>query len=351
MLSFGNWKELEMSQVTLDGIEPAAPQRTWPMVLRNLGITLLMTAALALIFSFVLITSAKAQNRAELRIGYQKSAGLFVLQKAGGSLEKRLAPLGVTVKWVEFPAGPQLLEGLNVGSIDVGFVGEAPPIFAQAAGARFVYVGNDPAAPEAEAIVVPKDSAIKTVAELKGKKVALNKGSNVHYLLVKSLEKAGLKYSDIQPIFLPPADARAAFEKGAVDAWVIWDPFLAASEKQIGARILADGRGVVNNYAFYLAERGYAEKHGDVIKALFDDTVEQGKWLQANLKQAAGIIAPLQGLDPDVIERTLKRYNFGVAPLSDKVIADQQKIADAFFGLQLIPKPVQVREAAFTVAR
>ncbi|MFX7887214.1 ABC transporter substrate-binding protein, partial [Acinetobacter baumannii] len=79
---------------------------------------------------------------------------------------------------------------------------EAPPIFAQAAGAKFVYIGFDPAAPEAEAIVVPKDSTIKTAADLKGKKVALNKGSNVHYLLVKALEKAGLKYSDIQPVFL-----------------------------------------------------------------------------------------------------------------------------------------------------
>ena len=187
--------------------------------------------------------------------------------KAQGTLEKKLAAQGVALKWVEFPAGPQLLEGLNVGSVDVGFVGEAPPIFAQAAGAQFLYIGNDPASPEAEAIVVPKDSPIQTVAELKGRKVALNKGSNVHYLLVKALEKAGLKYADIQPVFLPPADARAAFEKGSVDAWVIWDPFLAAVERQTGARIVADGRGVVNNYAYYLAARSYVEKNPRVIEA------------------------------------------------------------------------------------
>ena len=157
---------------------------------------------------------AHAQAKPELlRIGFQKSASLLALQKSQGTLEKRLAPLGVAVKWVEFPAGPQLLEGLNVGAVDVGFVGEAPPIFAQAAGAKFVYIGNDPAAPEAEAIVVPKDSPIKAVADLKGKKVALNKGSNVHYLLVQARwKRRGLKYSDIQPVFLPPADARAAFE-------------------------------------------------------------------------------------------------------------------------------------------
>ena len=302
--------------------------------------------ALFVLAALVPPANAQAQPKAEaLRIGFQKSASLLTLQKSQGSLEKRLAPLGVTVKWVEFPAGPQLLEGLNVGAVDVGYVGEAPPVFAQAAGAKFVYIGNDPAAPEAEAIVVAKDSPIRSVADLKGKKVALNKGSNVHYLLVKALEKHGLKYADIQPVFLPPADARAAFERGAVDAWAIWDPFLAAVEKQSGARILVDGRGVVNNYAFYLAERGYAEKYPQVLRALFDDTVEQAQWLKANPRQAAAVIAPLQGLAPEVVELSLQRYQFGVKPLTAEVAAEQQKLADAFLGLGLIPKPIRIVDA------
>ncbi|XHS78760.1 sulfonate ABC transporter substrate-binding protein [Burkholderiaceae bacterium UC74_6] len=280
-----------------------------------------------------------------LRIGFQKSASLLTLQKSQGSLEKRLAPLGVSVKWVEFPAGPQLLEGLNVGAVDVGYVGEAPPIFAQAAGARFVYIGNDPAAPEAEAIVVPKDSPIKSVADLKGKKVALNKGSNVHYLLLRALEKNGLKYSDIQPVFLPPADARAAFERGAVDAWAIWDPFLAAVEKQSHARQLADGREIVNNYSYYLAERGFATRNPQVIQALFEDTLVQAQWIKKNITQAAAAIAPLQGLEPEVVERALQRYQFGVKPLSTSVAAEQQKIADAFLGLGLIPRPLRIADA------
>ena len=294
-----------------------------------------------------------AQPKAEtLRIGYQKSASLFVLQKAQGSLEKRLAPLNVEVRWVEFPAGPQLLEGLNVGSVDVGHVGEAPPIFAQAAGANFVYIGNDPAAPEAEAIVVPKDSALKTIADLKGKKVALNKGSNVHYLLVRALEKAGLKYTDIQPVFLAPADARAAFEKGAVDAWAIWDPFLSAAEKQLGVRQLADGRGgVANNYLYYLGERRFVERRPDVVKALFDDAVEQGRWVKANLKQAAAIVAPIQGLDAEVVESALRRYQFGVVPVSDSIAAEQQRIADVFFDLKLIPKTIRIADALKPAAK
>ncbi len=288
---------------------------------------------------------ARAEPVKELRIGFQKSASLLVLQKAQGTLEKRLAPQGVAVKWVEFPAGPQLLEGLNVGAVDVGYVGEAPPIFAQAAGARFVYVGNDPPAPATEALVVPKGSPLKSVAELKGKRIALNKGSNVHYLLVKLLEKNGLKYSDVTPVFLPPADARAAFEKGAVDAWVIWDPFLAAAEHQLGARQLADGTGLVNSFSFYLAQTDFAQANPQVIRTLFANTDDAARFVQADVPRAAALIAPLQGLDVAVVETSLKRYRYGVAPLTPAVADQQQKIADTFFELKLIPKAVRIADA------
>ena len=305
--------------------------------------TLALTAAL---FAF----GAHAEPAKELRIGFQKSASLLVLQKAQGTLEKRLAPQGIAVKWVEFPAGPQLLEGLNVGAIDVGFVGEAPPIFAQAAGARFVYVGNDPASPTTEALVVPKDSPLRTVADLKGKRIALNKGSNVHYLLVKLLEKNNLKYSDITPVFLPPADARAAFEKGAVDAWVIWDPFLAAAERSVGARQIADGTGLVNSYSFYLAQTDFAQANPHVIRELFANTQEAAKAVQADVPRAAALIAPLQGLDVAVVETSLKRYRYGVVPLTPAVAAEQQKVADTFYDLKLIPKSVRIADALPTVA-
>ena len=311
---------------------PMASRRGWLARVLSLGLAL---AAFG----------AHAEPAKELRIGFQKSASLFVLQKAQGTLETRLAPQGVAVKWVEFPAGPQLLEGLNVGAIDVGFVGEAPPIFAQAAGARFVYVGNDPAAPLAEALVVPKGSPLKSVADLKGKRVALNKGSNVHYLLVKLLEKNGLKYADITPVFLPPADARAAFEKGAVDAWAIWDPFLSAAELQIGARQLADGTGVVNDFNYYLAQTDFAQANPAVIRELFANTQEAAKFVQADVHRAAGLIAPLQGLDVAVVESSLKRYRFGVVPLTPAVAAEQQKVADTFHDLKLIPRPVRISDA------
>ena len=317
-----------------------------PVTLRR---SLVALFAAAISFGAITQVQAAAQDTV-LRIGYQKY-GTLVLLKARGTLEKRLAEQGVEVRWTEFPGGPQLLEGLNVGAVDVGYVGEAPPIFAQAAGAQFVYIGNDPASPRAEAIVVRQDSPIQSVADLKGRKVALNKGSNVHYLLARLVEKAGVPLADLQVVYLPPADARAAFESGRVDAWVIWDPFLAAAEKQFGARVLADGQGVVNNYQYYLAQRDYASRHPQVIQALFAASVEDGEWLKAHLPQAAAQIAPLQGLPAEVVELALQRQAFSVRPITPAVAADQQKIADTFHALKLIPKAIKVRDAVLPEAR
>lgn len=293
-------------------------------------------------------TMAHAQAKVEVRIGYQKY-GTLTLLKGRGTLEKRLAEQGVGVKWTEFPAGPVLLEGLNVGSIDFGTVGEAPPIFAQAAGANLVYVGNEPPSPASEAIVVPKGSSLRTLADLKGKKIALNKGSNVHFLLLKALEKAGVAYADIQPVFLPPADARAAFERGSVDAWAIWDPFLAAAEKQIGARVLADGKGLVANYQFYLASRTYAEKNPEILRIVQNEVAKVDDWGRNNPDEVATILSAQTGLSRDVVALAASRYAYGVKPVSVDVIAAQQKVADAFSNLKLIPKPIVVKDALLPV--
>jgi sulfonate transport system substrate-binding protein len=303
----------------------------------------LLAAAAAGALTGSLGSLAHAQEKGVLRIGYQKY-GTLTLLKGRGTLDKRLAAQGITVKWTEFPAGPVLLEGLNVGSIDFGTVGEAPPIFAQAAGANLVYVANEPAAPRSEAIVVPKGSTLKTVAELKGKKIALNKGSNVHYLLVRAIEKAGLQYSDITPIYLPPADARAAFERGSVDAWVIWDPFLAAAEKQLGARVLADGTGLVSNHQFYLAARPYADKNPEIVRVLIDELAKVDEWGLANPKEAAAVLAAQTGLDAATVDLAVERYSYGVKTVTPAVIEEQQRIADAFVKLKLIPKPLRVAD-------
>jgi sulfonate transport system substrate-binding protein len=298
----------------------------------------------AVLASALPLHGALAQGTREVRIGYQKY-GTLTLLKGRATLEARLKEKGVNVKWTEFPAGPVLLEGLNVGSIDFGTVGEAPPIFAQAAGANLVYVGYEPPSPASEAIVVPKGSPLRTLADLRGKKVALNKGSNVHYLLVKALEKAGIAYKDIQTVFLPPADARAAFERGAVDAWVIWDPFLAAAEHQLGARVLVDGSGLVANHQFYLASRPYAEKNADIVAIVLEEIAKVDDWGRAHQSEVASILAKQTGLETAVLEKAAARYSYGVKPVSSAVIAEQQKIADAFTSLKLIPNSIIVKNA------
>ncbi|MDB5992811.1 MAG: aliphatic sulfonate transporter substrate-binding protein [Herbaspirillum sp.] len=288
--------------------------------------------------------AAQAQSKV-LRIGYQKAANTLVLLKANGTLEKRLQAQGVEVKWAEFAAGPQLLEALNVGAIDFGYVGEAPPVFAQAAGADFVYSAYEIPTPDAEGLLVQKDSPIKSVAELKGKKIAFNKGSDVHWLVVALLKKAGLAYADIQPVYLAPADARAAFERGAVDAWAIWDPFQAAAEKQIGARRLATGVGAVSHHQFFLSARPFAEKNQATLAILFEEITKQGQWIRGHYKEAAAQLAPIQGLDADVIETGLHRYAHVYRPIDEPVLDEQQRIADTFFELKLIPKQLNVRDA------
>ena len=282
----------------------------------------------------------------ELRIGCQKY-GTLVILKARGTLEKRLADKGVAVKWTEFPFGPPLLEAINVGSIDVGTTGEAPPIFAQAAGADLVYIGNEPPAPSAEALIVPKDSPVRSVADLKGKKIAVGKGSNANFLLVKLIENAGLKFSDVEVAYLPPADARAAFESGRVDAWAIWDPFLAAAEKQLNARVVADGKGAVANHQFYLAARAYAEKHPEIVHILLDEIDKIDQWGRQNPKEVAKFIAPLIGIDLPIIDVAAHRLTYGVKPVTPEVIAAQQKIADKFYELKLVPKHVKVSDATW----
>ncbi|MBV9389745.1 MAG: ABC transporter substrate-binding protein, partial [Chroococcidiopsidaceae cyanobacterium CP_BM_ER_R8_30] len=184
----------------------------------GLSLSLLITACNSADSSTSSTSSNTSPSRQAqtLRVGYQKGATVLNLLKTQGALEKRLKHQGISVEWSDFVAGPQMLEALNVGSIDFGLVGETPPIFAQAAGAPLVYVAYEPSSPAAEAILVRQNSPIRRVADLKGKRVALNKGSNVHYLLVRALESAGLKYSDIKPAFLPPGDARAVFEQGSV---------------------------------------------------------------------------------------------------------------------------------------
>lgn len=293
--------------------------------------------------ALLMIGSAQAAEKV-VRIAHQKLSTLAILRSTG-QLEEKLKTLGYKTTWTEFTAGPQLLEGLNVGAVDFGHTGEAPPIFAQAAGADLLYVGNEPESPTSEAILVKKDSAIRSVAELKGMRVALNKGSNVHYLLVRALKEAGLKYSDITVVYLTPADARAAFVAGSVDAWVIWDPFRASAEATADARTLKDGSGIVANHEFYLASKKFANANPEVISVIVTAVAEEGERMKANIPDVAAKFSQAVGIPAPILETALKRTAYGARPITAKVASDQQKIADAFLQLGLIPKAIKITDA------
>jgi sulfonate transport system substrate-binding protein len=298
----------------------------------------------------ILATTASLWTRAQapgqpqqLRIGFQKGSYNLALLKSYGLLEQRLP--GTRIQWTEFPAGPQLLEALALGSVEFGATGDAPPVFAQAAGKDIVYVGAEPPKPDSSAVLVKPDSPLKTLADLKGRRMALQKGSSAHFLAVRALKKAGLAWNDIQAVYLPPADARAAFERGSVDAWAVWDPYYAAAEVSGELRALATSRGLTNNNTFYLASR-VLSRDVALVKTLFQALTDTDSRARGDRHDAVQRYADFAGLPLATVYKMVERRGAApVGPLTADIARDQQLVADAFAELGLIPRPIRVADA------
>ena len=304
---------------------------------------LLAGAAAALPFAAGRAFGAEPEK---LRIGFQKSSTLTIFLKSRGTLEKALAALNVELQWHEFSSGLPLLEALNIGAVDLSAdVADAVPPFALAAGAKLTYYAIETPSPQAQAIVVRKDSALTSVAQLKGEKVAFAKGAGAHYLILEALAQSGLSIQDIVPAYLTPADGRAAFEGGNVAAWVIWDPFLAAVQRQSGARILVDGGKLSSYRRFYLAATPYAQRRADVLAVVYAELQRAGEWIKKNPGPAAEWNAPVIGLDAATVEAANLRRSYRVQPVDAEALAEQQRIADAFTQAQILPKRVSVADA------
>ena len=289
----------------------------------------------------------RAQTPPQLRIGFQKGSFNLALLKSYGLLEQRLP--GTRIQWTEFPAGPQLLEALSLGSVEFGATGDAPPVFAQSAGKDVVYVGAEPPKPDSSALLVKPDSPLKKLADLKGRRLALQKGSSAHFLAVRAVQKAGLAWSDIQPIYLPPAEARAAFERGSVDAWAVWDPYYAAAEISGELRALATSRGLSSNNTFYLASRALSRDTA-LLRSVFQALTDTDARVQADRRDAVQRYADFAGLPNATVQRMVERR--GAAPvgaLTPDLIREQQQVADAFAELGLIPRSIRVADAVTPV--
>lgn len=285
-----------------------------------------------------------APRERELRIGYQRFGNLGVL-KARQLLEQSFGELGVNVLWSEYPAGPQLLQALANDEIDFGTTGEAPPIFAQARDNALLYVAWEPPAPQSVAMVVPNASDIRTPQQLRGKRIALNKGSNVHWLLVQILEEAGLGLNDVKVVYTPPKYPLTASDYLAADAWMMWDPVLSAAEKSSTLRVLATGEGRVNNHQFYITRRQYAQQNEEIIAGIVAALVKTGKFIDRHRHEAAQLLASELGLDVGSLTCALARRSHQTREMDMQAIRAQQSIADRFYALGLLHRPVAVREA------
>ncbi|GAA3096424.1 aliphatic sulfonate ABC transporter substrate-binding protein [Rhizobium viscosum] len=276
----------------------------------------------------------------EFRIGWQKN-GVLALAKRRGALEKRLADQGITVSWSEFTSGPPLLEALGAGALDFGATGDVPPLFAQAAGGALYYVGIYRGSPAGSAILVRKDSPIKTLEDLKGKKVAFKRGSSAHNVTVKALRKAGLKPEDVQQVDLAPPDAAAAFKNGSIDAWSIWDPYLAIAEADPDTRILTTAEGIVDSYSYFLANKDFTDGNGTVIVNVLDELAKVGRSAQDNLDATVKELSEITGVPENITRVALQRPGAdlgSVTTVSDAAAAYQQALADEFYNLGIVPK-------------
>jgi sulfonate transport system substrate-binding protein len=296
------------------------------------------TAALAALGSRA---SAQAGVK-EIRVGYQKN-GVLVITRQQAALEKHFASQGIEVKWVEFSSGPPMMEAMNVGSVDYGAVGDSPPVFAQAAGAAIVYAAGQPIT-NGQGILVPKDSPIRAITELKGKRIGFTKGSSAHNIVVQTLEKAGLTYADIAPVYLTPPDAGPAFANGSIDAWSIWDPYFAIGETKQNGRILVNAYEITKTNSFYIANRDFAKNHGAVLQQIIDVTTSTAHWAESHRDEVAKSLSAVTGIPLDIQTVAANRSAFAVGPITDDIIETQQGVADRFHKIGLIPRPIVIRD-------
>ncbi|WP_407304370.1 aliphatic sulfonate ABC transporter substrate-binding protein [Acinetobacter sp.] len=291
---------------------------------------------------------AEASYKADtVRIGYQRSSTLMTLLKESGELEQKLADKKVKVSWHEFTSGQPLAEALNVGSVDVtADVADTVPVFAQAAKANLTYYAKETASPNAQAILIPKNSTIQTIGDLKGKKIAVTKAAGSHYLLIAALNQAGLNFKDIQPAWLSPADGRAAFEHGGVDAWVTWEPYVSSGTVVQHAKILASGQGLASYTRYYLTGHQFAQDNPAILNDIVNTLKEKATWVKQHPDDAAKVLAPLWGdLPQGVVLKANANRSYDVQGVVLEDMPEQQKIADAFFNEKLIPNTIDAKSS------
>ncbi|MDM5281907.1 aliphatic sulfonate ABC transporter substrate-binding protein [Peribacillus frigoritolerans] len=308
----------------------------------NQGKSYLLLISL-LILALFLTACGKAAgtvgNNKEINIGYQKN-GTSLTLKNKQALQKDLEKEGYKVKWSEFNTGSSILEALNAGSIDFAGAGDIPSIFALAKGSDFKFIASEPSSPSSQGILVGKDSQIKSLEDLKGKKVAFNKASISQYLLNQSLDSVGLAMSDVEPVYLNPPDASVAFEQGEVDAWVVWDPYMTVSESK-GNTILKNKDGVPYR-TFYFSSSKLANEHPEIVGKFVEHLADAGKEIDQNPTKAAALLQKETNIPKKTWEKVLNRKTSDVNFIDEEAVQDLQAQADILLKIGLTEKAVNI---------
>jgi sulfonate transport system substrate-binding protein len=285
---------------------------------------------------------ARAAEAKTVRVGFQKGEPVLMAAKANKDLETLLNPKGISVEWIEFQFGPPMLEAMRVGSIDVGAVGDTPPVFAQAAHGDLLYIAANQGAPQS--ILLPAGSKIQTLADLKGKKLAFGRGSSAHNFTLMVLEKAGLRYDEIEPTYLGPADAGAAFERGAIDAWSIWEPYTSLFVTRPGVRTLTTNKEIGDQYGYILGSGPFVRANPALTRVVVDVFAATAEKARGHHEEVATLLAGPTGIQRDVWARALASDAFQVLPMNDDLTRSQQKVADRFRAQGLVPVDIKVSD-------
>jgi sulfonate transport system substrate-binding protein len=281
-----------------------------------------------------------------LNIGDQAGSGSQALLTAAGLISK----LPFKAHWADFTSGPPMLQAMGAGSVDVGGVGDAPPVFAAAGGSQIAVVSALAGDPAASAILVPANSPIHSVAQLRGKSIAVAQGSSADYHLLAILTRAGLRIKDVTPDYLQPAEAQAAFAAGHVAAWDVWSPFIEQAEAQDHARVLADGASIGQTYGFQVASRAALANPSKAAAihdylALLDQAYA---WAATHQSAWAATWAKATGLPLSVMTQAVKDDQPRPAGITAPVLGAEQSVANAFAAAGLIPGHVEFKNFAVT---
>lgn len=261
-----------------------------------------------------------------VNIGYIKNVAPSYLAKEKGFVEKQFAAKGAKVNWVEFQTGPEEFEALSANHIDFLACGNTPVIVAQAAGIDFKIISLYSSGLKNNVLLLPKDSPITSIQELKDKK---NSGCQRQHLLQSDLPgpgSTGLQPSDVKLIQLAPSEAKPAFENGTVDAWGIWEPFISTEQATVGAKILVSGEDLkMPSPNFTVASTKFAKDHPEFVELYLKALDEAVAWQTQNQNEAVDLYAQVLKLDKAIVANIVKNTDFRNDPVSDDYIKEHQK--------------------------